>query len=534
MQRHIFVLLKIIKKAYLSDHDVISTYHLKNIFFWECENRENGFWREDNSSECLLSLLDRLVECLKERHLPHYIMPESNLLMYEDPVKLDEAAETVTEVRENIFQKTLSFLTRLQSMMFQSKEFLSNVQKKLITTEDANELLYSICQLCKEAIEDEHSSNNENVMKGQQITSIIDRCLSVLDILHKLLSINTFPQSSLNRFDLISSATGEKAHDKELVADKHSSNNENIMNSQQISSTISGCPSMLDIPDHLLSKISFSQSTLNKIDSIPNISEEEKFSILEEEIQGALSSAMTEMDNMSESLLGGILLHVTNSHLWHMLHEMLAILVEHYTKLFNSPKSKFVKRFIESLESFMLTKPLADFQIVCRKIICLFCMSDRNGIFTEFLIQARNFVEIIFSNISSLHLRVHESLLARSYCKLWFSKHRKTRKDRENFTLFVREDIKSCPLGEEFIKLSLTFFDEIILGRDSCQIVPATSVMKQVKEIQQRIAHETAKFCKSEILLVDDYFRDDVFFNDVIEMMANMLEESKVVPLKSS
>ncbi|KAL9974891.1 hypothetical protein ACROYT_G011991 [Oculina patagonica] len=31
VQRHIFVLLKVIKKAYLSDHDVISTYHLKNL-----------------------------------------------------------------------------------------------------------------------------------------------------------------------------------------------------------------------------------------------------------------------------------------------------------------------------------------------------------------------------------------------------------------------------------------------------------------------------------------------------------------------
>ncbi len=201
------VLLKIIKKAYLSDYDVISTYHLKNLFFWECENRDDDFWREDNYAECLLSVMDRLVECLKKRHLPHHIIPDSNLLVYEDPVKLDQAAETVLEVRENIFQKTFSVLTRLQTTLFQSRESVCDfndlkVQKKLITKEKTNEVMYSLCQLYKEVIADEQRKNKGSAMKSQQITSIIDCALSILEISDQFLSGSLFSQSSLSISDV--------------------------------------------------------------------------------------------------------------------------------------------------------------------------------------------------------------------------------------------------------------------------------------------------------------------------------------------
>lgn len=109
VQRHVMVLLKIIKKAYLSDHDVISTYLLKNILFWECENRENDFWREDNSAKCLLSMMDRLEECLRKGHLPHYIMPDSNILHDEDQDKLDQAVNAVPRCEETFFRKQLVF-----------------------------------------------------------------------------------------------------------------------------------------------------------------------------------------------------------------------------------------------------------------------------------------------------------------------------------------------------------------------------------------------------------------------------------------
>ena len=129
VQRHVIVLLKTIKKFYFPE--VISTYYLKILLFWECEKRGQVFWREDNSGSCLLFMLDRLQECLESRHLPHYIMPQSNLLMYKDPSGLKEAAVQVAEVRCNILSKTFNLLRKLQSLTFQSQTYLKNVGLQL-------------------------------------------------------------------------------------------------------------------------------------------------------------------------------------------------------------------------------------------------------------------------------------------------------------------------------------------------------------------------------------------------------------------
>ena len=40
---------------------------------------------------------------------------------------------------------------------------------------------------------------------------------------------------------------------------------------------------------------------------------------------------------------------------------------------------------------------------------------------------------------------------------------------------FVRENIKSSPLDEEFVTFSLAFFNKMIIGRDWGEIVPEAS-----------------------------------------------------------
>ena len=165
VQRHVMVLLKMIKKFYFPD--VISTYYLKNLLFWECECKDEVFWKEDNSAKCLLFMLDRLQECLEAHHLPHYMMPQSNLLKYEDPSKLCEAAVVVAEVRRNILPKTFTLLRRLQSLTYQSQTYLQNIglqleehllrmQDKNLPEEDNRELLKTLQSVfvgkCKDVI----------------------------------------------------------------------------------------------------------------------------------------------------------------------------------------------------------------------------------------------------------------------------------------------------------------------------------------------------------------------------------------------
>ncbi|KAK3710369.1 hypothetical protein QZH41_002800 [Actinostola sp. cb2023] len=113
VQRHIIVLLKMLKKMYFPD--VISSYHLKNLF-WEIEKQEESFWREDNSAKCLVYMLDRLQMCLEDGCLPHYVVPESNLLQYEETRKLDEAAALIRDVRKSILTKSTNMLKRIWSV----------------------------------------------------------------------------------------------------------------------------------------------------------------------------------------------------------------------------------------------------------------------------------------------------------------------------------------------------------------------------------------------------------------------------------
>lgn len=165
VQRHVMVLLKMIKKFYFPD--VISTYYLKNLLFWECESKEEVFWKEDNSANCLLFMLDRLQECLEAHQLPHYMMPQSNLLQYEDPACLNQAAVIVGEVRRSILPKTVSLLKRLQSLSYQTNTYLKDIgsqledpllriQDKNLPEEDHREVLRSLHSVfvakCKEVI----------------------------------------------------------------------------------------------------------------------------------------------------------------------------------------------------------------------------------------------------------------------------------------------------------------------------------------------------------------------------------------------
>ena len=457
MKRRVVVLLKIIKKAYLSDHDVISTYILKNLFFWECKNRENDFWREDNTAECLLSLLDRLAECLKKRHLPHYIMPDSYLM----------SGDPVLEVRKNIFQRTVSFLTRLQLMMFQSRDFLSDfndtkVQNKPNSNEEPNNLIYSLCQLYKKIIVDEHSvRNNENAMKGQHIMSIIDGCLSMHGILEKLLSERIFLQSTVSISDFIPLcsllANYKDAFAKDMKRMEYEFERLEIMCNSQLANHL--------LYSHLLylSQIAFAVvKVLRKAAQFITI----------------IPCRCKSLEYYVKSLISA-----------------------------SDDKIRLIEGYIQG--SFPIIQKHKN------KIL---------GYMKDLCTQLGNFVKVFFSSISPLRLRVHESLLARSYCKLWFASNDKSSEhseDRESFTLFVREEIKSCPLDEEFIKLSLTSFDEMITGRDFCQIVPETPVMEEVKEIQQSIAHEGVKLCKTLRLLLNEFAKDDGIINDFIEMVDN-------------
>ena len=165
VQRHVLVLLKMIKKVHFPK--VISTYCLKHLLFWESEKRKLDFWREDNSANCLLLIMDRLQECLEAHQLPHFFIPRSNILQYEDSSKLTDAAVIVAEVRRNILPKTVNLLKRLQSMSYHSHTYLRGLgllledhlfkmQDRNLSSEDQRQVMISLHSVfvgkCKDVI----------------------------------------------------------------------------------------------------------------------------------------------------------------------------------------------------------------------------------------------------------------------------------------------------------------------------------------------------------------------------------------------
>lgn len=59
----------------------LTSYHLKNVLFWECEDhpRDNE-WLEEDMTTRLSSMCDRLRTCIRDENLPQYFHPGVNLL----------------------------------------------------------------------------------------------------------------------------------------------------------------------------------------------------------------------------------------------------------------------------------------------------------------------------------------------------------------------------------------------------------------------------------------------------------------------
>ena len=99
----VYSLLKYLIKNELTKQLSVKSYHLKNVFFWACEEQPADFWEKENLSVCLLYFMEKLEKHLRCGRLGHYFVPENNLLAFEEPHALTRNAEILCEMRENPF-----------------------------------------------------------------------------------------------------------------------------------------------------------------------------------------------------------------------------------------------------------------------------------------------------------------------------------------------------------------------------------------------------------------------------------------------
>ena len=75
-----YALIKIIVKENLntSQGEVVSSFHVKNVIFW-CVEVCSCQWAYSNYIDCVNICLAKLIEMIKGRHIPHYIIESRNL-----------------------------------------------------------------------------------------------------------------------------------------------------------------------------------------------------------------------------------------------------------------------------------------------------------------------------------------------------------------------------------------------------------------------------------------------------------------------
>ncbi|KAK3107061.1 hypothetical protein FSP39_006059 [Pinctada imbricata] len=77
-QKYCFHVLQVLLRFHVGDH-ILKRYYLKNIFFHALENIHIDLWNS-NPGACVMYLIDRVIDSLITRNLPHYFVPGNNLL----------------------------------------------------------------------------------------------------------------------------------------------------------------------------------------------------------------------------------------------------------------------------------------------------------------------------------------------------------------------------------------------------------------------------------------------------------------------
>ncbi|VDI82539.1 cyclic GMP-AMP synthase [Mytilus galloprovincialis] len=79
-----YALLKIMLKEIIETHSdskgILCSYFLKTVVFWVSEEFQRDKWRPDMIIPCFMACLARLAYCVEHSNLPHYFIPEINLL----------------------------------------------------------------------------------------------------------------------------------------------------------------------------------------------------------------------------------------------------------------------------------------------------------------------------------------------------------------------------------------------------------------------------------------------------------------------
>ena len=114
-----YLILKFLLKLRIYQGNVLSTYHMKTLMMWACEQKHKSVWNKDNITNCVIGVMDDLLHAMCERRLPHYFVPQINL-----------------------FHEVIS-----DEKMKQEMKFVQNLRCKIETASENNPGYHWLCRL---------------------------------------------------------------------------------------------------------------------------------------------------------------------------------------------------------------------------------------------------------------------------------------------------------------------------------------------------------------------------------------------------
>ncbi|KAM9297707.1 cyclic GMP-AMP synthase [Morus bassanus] len=97
-------LLEQLKMKYTKELDKISSYHVKTAFFHSCVMwPKDTDWHLGDLDHCFQKYLGYFLDCLEKSHLPHFFIPQYNLLSLEDKASSDFLSRKINYELNNRF-----------------------------------------------------------------------------------------------------------------------------------------------------------------------------------------------------------------------------------------------------------------------------------------------------------------------------------------------------------------------------------------------------------------------------------------------
>ena len=144
-QRQCYILLKTIVMRELSSPNVLCSYHLKTLLFWQCEKIGALAWSTYTGlATALLSLLDELLLCVASQCLPSYFIPECNLLDHVHPDFFKDVARKLNDIRHEPLRYVMAFNQRCQLIASEGIELTHGIESFCVETGDLSDVFSDV------------------------------------------------------------------------------------------------------------------------------------------------------------------------------------------------------------------------------------------------------------------------------------------------------------------------------------------------------------------------------------------------------